>query len=160
MHLGSSVIYCKHMQERVREILKHPYAEALNDTRVLGLLIFGIIALLVSWSGVKSIQTNYELQKQISTLNQQNDVKKLENVNLKLRNEYYKTDQFLELAARRQFGKAAPGETVYNVPKSVALANTVDLPGVDVKPQALTDTRPTYQKNLDAWFNFVFHRDK
>ena len=146
------------MQERVKQILRHPYSEYLNDTRVLGLLIFGVIALLVSWSGVKSIQTNYELQKQISTLKQQRDVQKLKNDNLKLRNEYYKTDQFLELAARRQFGKAAPGETLYNVPKAVALANTVELPEYNQKPVTQADNRPAYQKNLESWFNFLFHR--
>lgn len=147
------------MQERLKQTLKHPYAQALNDTRVLGLLVFGVIALLVSWSGVKSIQTNYELQKQISGLTQENDVRKLANSNLKLRNEYYKTDQFLELAARRQFGKAAPGEKVYIVPKTVALANTIDIPEDNAKPVTSVDNRPTYQKNLESWFNFYFRKD-
>jgi len=130
---------------------------SLNDTRVLGLLAFGVIALLVTWSGVKSIQTNYDLQKQISTLAQENSVVKLQNVNSKLRNEYYRTDEFLELAARRQFGKAAPGETLHLVPRKVALAATNTLPNTDDKPKTQTDTRPTYQKNLESWFNFFFH---
>ncbi len=146
------------MQEKLKQTLKHPYATALNDTRVLGLLVFGVIALLVTWSGVKSIQTNYELQKEISEITQQNSVKKLENDNLKLRNQYYKTDQYLELSARRNFGKAAPGEKVFIVPKSVALASTIDLPEQS-KPKTKADNRPGYQKNLEAWFNFFFHRD-
>lgn len=146
------------MQDRIKQILKHPYARALNDTRVLGLIAFGIIALLVTWSGIKSIQTNYGLQKQIAALTQQTEVKKLENTNLKLRNEYYKTDEFLELAARRQFGKAAPGEKVYIVPKSVALANTVAPPkAADTKTETKIN-KPKYQRNLEAWFNFFFHR--
>lgn len=147
------------MQEKLKQLLEHPYASNLNDTRVLGLLGFGIIALLVTWSGVKSIQTNYELQKQIAGLEQKNSVRKLENSNLKLRNEYYKTDTFLELAARRQFGKAAPGETLYLVPEKVALANTVAVPAqTTVKTQA--DNRPGWQKNLESWFQFFLHRQK
>jgi len=37
-----------------------------NDIRFVGQAIFVLIVLLISWSGVKSIQTNYNLQKQIS----------------------------------------------------------------------------------------------
>ena len=131
----------------------------LNDTKNLGLIAFGVIALLVSWSGVNSIQANYELQKQISELTQQNTVAELENTNLKLRNEYLKTDQYLELAARRQFGKAAPGETVVNVPKKVALANTVEPKNVAVKVETTEESKPFYLKNLQAWVDFFLHRD-
>ena len=144
------------MFEKLKDYQKYPYAKVLGDTRSLGLIAFGIIALLVSWSGVKSIQTNYELQKQISELTQQNEVKKLENNNLKLRNEYYKTDQFIELAARRQFGKAAPGETVFIVPKRVALANTIDIDTGKQSKDVDSGQKPTYQKNLEAWVNFFF----
>lgn len=144
------------MQEKLKQLLEHPLASQLNDTRVLGLLGFGFIALLVTWSGVKSIQTNYDLQKQIAGLEQKNSVSKLANANQKLRNEYYKTDTFLELASRRQFGKAAPGETLYLVPKKVALSYTVAVPAEKtVKTQA--DTRPAWQKNLTSWFNFFLH---
>ena len=131
----------------------------LNDTKNLGLIAFGVIALLVSWSGVNSIQANYGLQKQISELSQQNTVAELENTNLKLRNEYLKTDQYLELAARRQFGKAAPGETVVNVPKKVALANTVEPKNVSVKVATTEESKPFYLKNLQAWVDFFLHRD-
>jgi cell division protein FtsB len=144
------------MIEKLKQYSKHPSLGILADTRALGLIAFGVIAILVSWSGVKSIQTNYELQKQISELTQQNDVKKLENNNLKLRNEYFKTDQFLELAARRQFGKSAPGETVFIVPKKVALANTVDVQTTKVTEKTSKQTKPFYQKNLESWVNFFF----
>lgn len=144
------------MLEKLKDYFGRPTIQTLSDTRVLGLLAFGVIALLVTWSGVKSIQTNYELQKQIAELTQQNSVKQLEKTNLELRNEYLKTDQYLELAARQKFGKAAPGETVYIVPKTVALANSVELKAKqDVKAEKEAD-KPTYQKNLEAWGDFFF----
>lgn len=140
-------------------MLKNPYIRALNDTRALGLVAFGVVALLVSWSGLKAIQTNYGLQQQIAKLEQENAVKKLENTNQKLRNEYYKTDEFLELAARRQFGKAALGEKVYLVPKKVALANAPEIKPETTQEQPNTEThKPTYQKNFEAWVNFFLNR--
>ena len=144
------------MQEKLTRILKHPRTKDLSDTRVLGLLAFGFIAILVTWSGVKSIQTNYDLQKQISKLSQENSVQKLTNSNLQLRTQYLKTDEYLELAARRQFGKAAPGETVYIVPKKVALARTVAVAKHKDPKKVIEDNKPSYQKNLEAWQNFFF----
>ncbi len=148
------------MIEKLKQYSKRPSVKVLGDTRALGLIAFGVIALLVSWSGVKTIQTNYELQKQISEAQQQNEVKQLENTNLKLRNEYYKTDQFLELAARRQFGKAAPGETLYIVPKSVALANTIDTSEKSEKERNKQSKKPFYEENLEAWFDFFLRRNR
>ena len=133
--------------------------QPLKDTQNLGLIAFGVIAILVSWSGVKSIQTNYELQKQISELSQQNAVAELENTNLKLRNEYLKTNQYLELAARRQFGKAAPGETVLIVPEKVALANTVEPKKAATRVATSAESKPFYVKNLQAWFDFFLQRE-
>ena len=144
------------MQEKIEKILKHPRTKELSDTRVLGLMAFGIIALLVTWSGVKSIQTNYDLQKQISKLTQENSVQKLANENVKLRTEYLKTDEYLELSARRQFGKAAPGETLYIIPKKVSLARTIPVAEPKDPKKVAEDNKPTYQKNLEAWKNFFF----
>jgi cell division protein FtsL len=135
----------------------------LKDLRVVGLMVFLVIVLLVSWSGVKAIDTNYGLQKEISKLEQENTVQKLANENLRLQNEYYKTPQYLELAARKDFGLAAAGETVLVVPKHVALAHTVDLPKSTATRQAADkddSKKPAYERNFNAWLDFLFHRDR
>ncbi len=131
----------------------------LHDVRVMGLLVFGVILLLVSWSGLQAIETNYKLQQQIARLEQQSQVTQLENNNLKLSNEYYNTEQYLELEARRQFGKAAPGEKLILVPKSVALTHTVDTPELTESAEKTPSLKPVYQRNFEAWMNFFFHRE-
>jgi cell division protein FtsB len=124
---------------------KHPYVQQLKDVRVIGLIAFCAIALLVAWSGLGAIQSNYVLQKQIARL--------------QLKNQYYNTDQYLELQARRQFGRAAPGETLILVPKGVAMSRTVDLPAEEAESKEQPDPeKPTYQKNFEAWIEFFFHR--
>lgn len=133
------------------------YLRRLSDVRFLGQVVFGIIVLLISWSGVKAIQTNYNLQKQISALQQQNAVQQLMNNNLKLENQYYNTDQYLELSARQNLNLADPGEKEILVPKSVALANTVDL-GTTAATSEKPDTRPAYERNYQAWLQFFLHR--
>ena len=133
------------------------YVKSLTDIRVLGQTIFAIIVLLTSWSGIKAIQTNYELQKKIVRLEQQVKIAELENQNLELSNKYLETDQFLELSVRRQFGKAAPGESIYVVPKQVALKYAPQLPS-DTKKSREQTSKPWYQQNFEAWLNFFFRK--
>lgn len=139
------------------------YIEKLKpflDVKIGGLVLFGVIVLLVSWSGLSVLQNNYELEKELSQLKQRTEVQRLENDNLRLRNQYFESEQYLELSARRQNGRAAAGETVYLVPQSVALGKTIDItPEKAATTQEVKDTRPTYQKNLSDWMNFFLHKD-
>lgn len=148
------------MFEKIKNYQNHPYIQQFRDARAVGMVIFGIIALMVTWSGIKAVQTNYNLQKQISSLQQQNDVTALQNNNLKLQNEYLKTDQFLELSARREFGLAAPGEKVLLVPHSVALAHAKVLTNEnsDTNKVVQLADKPVYQQNFEHWIDFFLHR--
>ncbi len=148
------------MIKKIKTFLAKPSIRQYQDTRVVGLIVFGIITLMVSWSGIKSIQSNYELQQQIVKLEQQNKLKELENSNLKLKNQYFKTDEFLEITARRQFGKAAPGEKVVMIPKSVALSHVTNKVAEQQSENMVNDQKPRYQKNFEAWINFFLHRNK
>jgi cell division protein FtsB len=128
----------------------------LSDPRVLGLLAFGVVAILITWSSIKVLQTNYELEKKIAVAKQRNAVEQLENENLRLKNKYYESEQYLELAARRQFGKAAPGEKLYVVPESVALSKTIDLPKEDQLSAKEQKKKSKYRQNFDDWMKFLF----
>lgn len=145
--------------QKIKNIIKNPFWHQFRDVRFLGFIVFGILVLLASWNGVKVIETNYELQKQIAQLNEQNKVKELTNANLKLQNEYYKTSTYQELVARKQLGKGAPGEKLLLVPKSVALAHAKKLPDVKVEiaPES-SENKSKARQNQEAWLNFFLRR--
>ena len=129
--------------------------------RNIGLYIFALIVLAITWSGVKTVQNNYQLQKQIAELKQQNNVLYLQNGNIALQNQYYQTDQYLELAARQNFGLAAPGETVLLVSRAVAM-KYVD-PSLAAKSNSINTNNlaggPTgVAKNLEDWRDFLLGR--
>jgi cell division protein FtsB len=133
------------------------YILSLRDVRNVGLLVFTVIVLLISWSGVKSIQTNYGLQKQVSQLQQENNVQSLKNSDQALQNEYFNTSQYLEVTARENLGLGAPGETELLVPQSVALAHTVKEPksaGADSE----VPKQPFWERNFQAWIDFFLDR--
>lgn len=146
------------MLEKIKNVARNPRLQQFKDVRVIGLTFFAGIVLLVSWSSASVIQTNYDLQKQIARLEGQNNVRKLENENQKLRNQYYDTDQFLELQARRQFGKALPGETMVLVPKEVALSKVTPIQKSSKTKADVESEKPTYQQNFEAWMDYFLHR--
>lgn len=147
------------MLDEVKVILKKQIKQ-LSDVRNIALYLFVFIVLAIAWSSVKTIQNNYDLQKAISTLKQQNEVIALTNQNINLQNKYYQTDQYLELSARQSLGLAVPGEKVMLVPKTVAL-KYVD-PGLSKQnikesPNPL-DSRSKYVKNIETWRDFLLGR--
>jgi cell division protein FtsB len=135
----------------------------LSDVRVIGLLAFCAVILLVSFSSVRVLQTNYELQKKENGLQQVNEIKKLENENLRLKNVFFESDEYLELTARRQFNKALPGEELYIIPQSVAMRKVKDTPDVKTSEETFVqeqENKPEYQKNFEAWMDFLLHKNK
>lgn len=147
------------MNSKLKQLQKYgrEWFGRFNDLQFAGQVLFAVIVLLISWSGAKAVQANYSLQKQIAALRQQNTVQQLANNNLKLQNEYYNSNQYLELSARQNFGLAQPGEKEILVPKQVAMAYTINVPSPGVKaPPAVH--MPAYQQHLQAWLDFFLHR--
>jgi cell division protein FtsB len=147
------------MLEKTLSTVTH-FVRRLSDLRFLGQVIFVIIVILVSWSTAKAIQSNYDLQKQVASKQKENQLQQLRNDNLKIKNQYLETDEYLEITARRQLGKAAPGETVVIIPKAVAMRYTVEssIKSDEEVQKAADENKPFYQKNLEAWGDFFFRR--
>ena len=145
---------------KTKAFLAHPTVREIRDVRMLGLGVFLVIVLLVSWSGVRVIETNYQLQQEIARMEEQTKLLELEAANKELENAYYKTDHYLELQARKQFGKAAPGETVLLVPENVARKYVVDLPKEQQTKKISVLIKPIYQKNFESWMDFFFRRSQ
>ncbi|OGL30434.1 hypothetical protein A3F37_00985 [Candidatus Saccharibacteria bacterium RIFCSPHIGHO2_12_FULL_41_12] len=126
----------------------------IHDVRALALISFAIIAMLVAWNSIGVLQKNYELEKQIALLKQKNSVAKLENENQKLRNKYYESNEYVEITARRQLGKAKEGEKLYLVPRSVAEAASIEVkPVVETIPDVVIQ-KSKYQRNVEGWIRF------
>ena len=140
--------------------LNNPKAKRLLDSRNVGLYIFAIIILAITWSGMKTIQSNYQLQKQIATLKQQNAVLNLENQNSALQNQYLQTDQYLDLAARQDLGLAAPGEQIMLISHQVALKYYDEaLAPKTAASLSSSDSRSKYIKNLEDWRDLLLGRN-
>jgi cell division protein FtsB len=148
------------MFDEIKNFLSSKRAKQLVEVRNIGLYIFGVIVLAIAWSGAKTVQNNYELQKQINTLRQQDTVLSLQNENTGLQNQFYKTNEYLDLSARQELGLAAPGEQVLLVPRSVAM-KYVDpaLKSNQASSGSLQiDNRSKYVRDLEDWRDFLLGR--
>lgn len=148
------------MFAKIQIFLKSKNARQLVDIRNIGLYIFGIVVVAIAWSGAKTVQNNYQLQKQIVSLKQQNEVLSLQNDNTALQNQFYQTNEYLELSARQNLGLAAPGEQVMVIPTALAM-KYVDPKLASNPDSSLTktaDTRSKYAKNLEDWRDFLLGR--
>ncbi len=139
------------------KLLKDQIAK-FGDIKFTGQIVFLIIVLLVTWSGINAIQSNYSLQQQVSRIQQENQVAQLENSTIALQNQYYKSQQYLDLSARQNFGLAKPGETELLVPKNVALSYTSSPP--NYSPPNLTTSTIKSQSNYLTWIDFFLHRSQ
>ncbi len=139
------------MIKKIRKIIS---SQDIFNSKNMSLVLFLIISLSVTWSTAKIIQKNYSLQQQINQLNQEVALLEQTNQNQKIKNKYFETDAYLEIAARKYFQKSLPGERLYIVPKEVALSKIKPIPADQAKKASLSD-KSFIIKNWQSWINFV-----
>jgi cell division protein FtsB len=148
------------MYEKIRNRLNTKQVQQALDPRNIALYIFGVIVLAIAWSSARTVQNNYQLQKQAAALKQQNQVMSLQNGNAYLQNQFYRTNTYLELSARQNLGLALPGEQELVIPQPTAM-KYVD-PKLAVSAASIhsapKDTRSKYVRNLESWRDFLLGR--
>ena len=143
----------------IEKIKNNHYLKIIFDSHSLGLYILAIIALSVTWSSIKIIDKNYQLEKQISVLQQEVEVLDQQIKNQRLKNEYYRTNAYLELAARKYFGKSLPGEKLILVPTDVA-EKYITKPDQTQAQQNSKKELPKFIQNWQDWLDFFLRRNQ
>lgn len=110
-----------------------------------------------SYSTLKVIGYNYQLQKDIDQLQSEVDLLTLQNKQLEYSIAYYKTDAFADREARDKLGLQAPGEQVVIFPDRIP--RELETPKT---PQQIAEEQNFTQRsrsNLDQWLFFLFKKD-
>lgn len=128
---------------QLRVMAKHYYT--LDNIVLLAAILMAVVFV---WSTMDALQKNYLLQRQVDILHSQVEASRLESDTLQLENTYFASNEYLELQARQQFGKAAPGERMIILP-----ANTVS---DNVTADANKPREVVSNSNFQAWLNFFF----
>ncbi len=113
------------------------------------------VALLVAaswaWGSVTVMQRNFALQRDADEQQRQVELSQLEVDTLQYQQNYYKSDEYKDLAARTYLGLVSPGEKVLVLPPNSAAVKEDD--GVASKKVGSKKTGPS--SNLDQWLNFL-----
>ncbi len=123
---------------------------SLATPEVIGALVVAVTIIAVMINTTDVILKNYKLEREVKVAEQKVAIAQLEVDSQRLQNQYYQTDAYLEIAARKQQSKGLPGERLVIVPKAVAL-EYVDEPKAD----EIVDEPQEELSNFQKWQRFL-----
>lgn len=111
------------------------------DNLILGLSF--VIAFAWIWGSISSMERNYSLQQQLEMKKREKIIAEIRHKTLEYENNYLKSEEYQELAARSELGLVADGEQV------LILSNY---------PEEKAQTAPVEKSpsNFSQWMNFLF----
>lgn len=113
------------------------------------LALFTVVAFSLVFNTLKVIQRNYALQEQVDQLADEVALVEVQNQRLRFDIEYYKTDEYLEVEAKRRFNLSEKGEKVVFLEKD---GDPEVEPVTAVESSALDEE----VSNFDKWMIFFF----
>ena len=102
-----------------------------------------IIAVAWIWGSISAMERNYKLQLQLEIKNREKIISEIKYKTLKYENQYLKSDEYQELAARENLGLVNPGEHVLILSK---YPENKEKPAMEQKEDS----------NFIQWMNFIF----
>ena len=115
----------------------------------IGSVIGALIAVYIGFYLLQTVMRNYQLQREISLLQQQINNLEVEQQELKYRIQYYQTENYKEKEAREKLGLQAPGESVVILPNNTKATEQLEGSTVAKKPK---------RSNLQQWWDFLSGR--
>ncbi|HEX6462157.1 MAG TPA: hypothetical protein VFZ58_02680 [Candidatus Saccharimonadales bacterium] len=139
------------MIQKVRHIIVRLWRR-VSLSGAVGIAVVAVVVWLVA-NSVVAIQMNFQRQVELDSLKQEVALLQLENETAEFQNQYYKTNEYLDLQARKLLGKALPGEKMVVLPLATTVA---PLPA----EQPVYRTAMQDRSNIEQWFYFLFSDKK
>ncbi|MGB4767683.1 MAG: hypothetical protein WBP22_00335 [Candidatus Saccharimonas sp.] len=114
-----------------------------------------VIATGWAWGSVSMIQTNFNAQKSLDDQRRQLALTQLEVDTLQYQQNYYKTDEYKDLAARKDLGLASPGEDVLLLPPNTLAVKDADAADTSKASLQSSGTSRVIESNFDQWMSFL-----
>ena len=124
--------------------VRHQYVTMNNIVILVALLM----AAGWAWGSISMMQRNYALQRSVDAQKREAELLELQVATMQYEQNYYKSDEYKDLAAREHLGLASPGEKVLFLPPNSDAAKNADK---TVAKQAVADP----PSNLDQWLSFL-----
>ncbi len=135
------------IKNRVRKIkfrIKH-------DLSIENVVLFLAIFLGAIWTfqSIQAMTRNWELSERLATERKNLELLEVEVETAELENEYYKTEEYQELAARKYLDKKLPGENMVVMPENSEVAK-------EKHKSMAAETEEKSYSNFEKWMKFLF----
>ncbi len=130
---------------RLRYKLKHDFLTIEN------VVLIGAIVLCLVWTyqSVAAMSRNWELSEKLTAERKALELLNVEVETAELENEYYKSNEYQELMARRQLDKKLPGENMVVMPENSDTAKNKHKEVVEEKEEQ-------NYSNFEKWILYLF----
>ena len=130
---------------RLRYKLKHDFLTIEN------VVLIGAIVLCLVWTyqSVAAMSRNWELSEKLTAERKALELLNVEVETAELENEYYKSNEYQELMARRQLDKKLPGENMVVMPENSDTAKNKHKEVVEEKEEQ-------NYSNFEKWMMYLF----
>ena len=108
------------MLEKLKKYWQH-ITRRMSLSGLVGVVVVFVVVSLV-FGSVQAIQENFQRQIEVDTAAQEVALLEVENETIRFQNQYYQSNEYLELQARKLLNKAAPGEKVIILPATTLKA--------------------------------------
>ena len=133
---------------RVKFWLKHDFLTVENVV-----LMFAIVLCLVwTYQSITAMSRNWELSEKLTAERKELELATIEVEAAELENEYYKSEEYQELVARKTLDKQMPGEHMVVMP-----ANSEEAKNKHQEAAAQQVATETIERsNFEKWMMFLF----
>ena len=138
----------KNKLRQLKYKIKHDYLAIENIVLVVAV----VMCLVWTFQSIEAMSRNWTLSERLNTARKELQLLEIEVETAELENEYLKTDEAQELAARRLAEKQLPGEHMVPLLENSESAKT--------KHQTTTETTSTKEtteySNYEKWLRYLF----
>ena len=107
------------------------------------------LCLMWAFKSIEAMSRNWELTERLNSEKRSLELLRIENQLAELENEYYKSDEYQELLARKSANKQLPGEHMVYLPENSEAAKNKHA----TKAKTTEEVEKT---NLEKWLTFLF----
>ena len=136
------------IKTKIRQLkykMKHDYLTVEN----VFLMAAIILCLTLTYQSIIAMSRNWELSERLRTEKKQLELLTIEVEASELENEYYKSDEYQELLARRNLDKKLPGENMVVMPENSEEAK-------DKYKTSLVEEKEKQYSNFEKWMMYLF----
>ena len=126
--------------------MKHDFLTVENVVLILAI----VLCLVWTYQSIAAMSRNWELTERLTTEKKALELLGVEVEAAELENEYYKTNEYQELLARKYLDKKMPGENMVIMPENSEEAKT------KYEVVAMAEEMEKEYSNFEKWMMYLF----